>query len=338
MAIDKEMIVELLRVRGKYLFHRESQELEFKEQFNFAGLADYFKDFAAFGNNRGGLIIYGVKDSPRIPTGLNNSALNQFSKIDPEKISGYLLDIFSPDIYWEQDVIKVDEKYFGVFKIHESPTKPIIAKKDEGRGQEIKNGDIYYRYGGRTQKIQYPELEGIINKRIEYTNNQWLDLMSKIGSAGPQNAAILNTEKSLIEKGDSKILVLEEELANKLKFIKEGQFNEKEGASTLKLIGDVVPIDKIEVVRKIKEDLIKKYPLSAMELAAEVKKQLPYISRNEVWHIIRDNDLKNNLAYSAYNFRNKAQEDSFKKTGNVPNGTPSIYNHDAIDFIVNALK
>src|SRR5262245_51164384 len=72
------MIVEshirsLLQVSGKYLRHREGQELEFKEQFNLAGLADYFRDFAAFANNRGGYLIFGVQDSPRIPIGLSAS-------------------------------------------------------------------------------------------------------------------------------------------------------------------------------------------------------------------------------------------------------------------------
>jgi hypothetical protein len=315
LSIDEELVKEFLRVRDKYLFHRESQELEFKQQFNFAGLAEYLRDFAAFANNRGGFLIFGVKDSPRLPRGLNVTSLDQFSKIDPEKISGYLLDIFSPDIHWEHGVVELDGKYFGVFKIYQATTKPVIAKKDEGRDQVIKNGDIYYRYGGRTQKIQFPELESIINKRIEHNNNQWLDLMAKIGQAGPQNAAILDTEKSLIEKGEARILVLDEDLANKLKFIKEGQFNEKEGAATLKLVGDVVPIKKVEVIKKVRENLVKKFPLSAMELAIEVKKKLPNISRNEVWHVIRDNDIKSNLDYSAYNFRNKMQEDTFRETG-----------------------
>ena len=49
---DEEYIIELLRVKGSYLHHRENQELEFKEQFNLAGLADYFRDFVAFSNNK----------------------------------------------------------------------------------------------------------------------------------------------------------------------------------------------------------------------------------------------------------------------------------------------
>ena len=216
--------------------------------------------------------------------------------------------------------------------------KPVIAKKNEGRDQIIKNGDIYYRYGGRTQKILSAELGNIINKRVEQNNNQWLSLMSKIGKAGPQNAAILDTEKALIEKDDSRILVLDEELAKKIKFIKEGYFSEKEGAATLRLVGDVVPIDKVEVIKKIKENLIREYPLSAMQVAAAVQEKIPTVPRHVIWHVISDNDIKNNLDYSAYNFRNKSQEDNFKESGHLPVATPSIYNEKAVDYILQILK
>jgi len=60
--IDETKLQELLRVKDGRLFHSEGQELEFKEQFNLAGLADYFRDFAAFANNRGGLLVFGVQD------------------------------------------------------------------------------------------------------------------------------------------------------------------------------------------------------------------------------------------------------------------------------------
>ena len=338
MAIDEEYIIELLRVKGSYLYHRENQELEFKEQFNFAGLGEYFRDFAAFANNRGGYLIFGVQDSPRIPIGLSAPSLDQLNRLDPEKISGYLLEIFSSDIRWEQAIIKHSEKYFGVFRIYEGSAKPIIAKKNEGRDQIIKNGEIYYRYGGRTQKILFAELENIIIKRVEQNNNQWLSLMSKIGKAGPQNAAILDTEKALIEKDDSRILVLDENLAEKLKFIKEGHFSEKEGAATLRLVGDVVPIDKVEVIKKIKENLIRAYPLSAMQLAAAVQDKMPAVPRHEIWHVISDTDMKNNQDYSAYNFRNKSQEDKFNKSGHLPSATPCIYNHKAVEFIIKILQ
>jgi len=336
--IEEGVIHELLRLKGQHLYHREGQELEFKEQFNFAGLADYYHDFAAFSNNRGGYLIFGVKDSPRVLIGLSERAKSQFDKIDPERITGYLLDVFTSDICWEQAQIEIDGMTFGVFRVYEAATKPVIARKDEGKDQVIKNGDIYYRYGGRTQKIQHAELESIINKRIERNNQHWLDLMSKIGRAGPQNAAILDTEKALIEKDDSRILVLDEGLAEKLKFIKEGEFVERGGATTLKLVGDVVPVDKVEVIKRVKENLIKLYPLAAMDLLDEVKKAMPDAKSNAVWDIIRGNGLKENSDYSAYNFRNKKQEDRYMQTGEMASVTPSIYNQNSVDFVIKVLR
>ena len=336
--IDEAHVRELLRLKDGRLYHREGQELECKEQFNLAGLADYFRDFAAFANNRGGYLIFGVKDAPRVHIGLSGSSKSQFDKVDPEKITGYLLEIFSSSISWEQATVSIDKKTFGVFRIYEAATKPVIAKRDEGKANLIKNGEIYYRYGGRTQKIQSAELESIITRRIERNNRQWLDLMAKIGKTGPQNAAVLDTERALIEKGDARVLVLDEGLAQKLKFIKEGEFAEKEGAATLKLVGDVVPVDKVEVIKKVRENLTKAYPLSAMELAAEVQKVLSGAKQNDIWQVIKDNNLKDNLDYSAYNFPNKSKEDKYKSTGYVPDSTPSIYNSNAVAFIVKILR
>ena len=337
--IEEKYIQELLRLTDDgRLFHREGQELEFKEQFSLSALADYFRDFAAFANNRGGYLIFGVKDKPRVLIGMSDKSSEQFEKVDPEKITGFLLELFSSEVRWEQATVGIGGMAFGIFRVLPASVKPVISRKDEGKDQILKNGEIYYRYGGRTQKIQSGELEGIISHRIEQNNQHWLDLMAKIGRTGPENAAILDTKKGLIEKDDGRFLVLDEGLVAKLKFIKEGEFVEKGGATALKLVGDVVPVNQVEVVKHIKENLTKTYPLSATELAEAVKKALPGTNQNRVWECIRENGIKENVNYSAYNFRYKKHEDVYKATGVVPNGTPSIYNQAAVDFVVKVLK
>lgn len=338
MEDHEDQVVEFLKEKSGRLHHRESQELEFKENFNFAGLAEYLRDFAAFANNRGGYLVFGVSDAPRMAKGMSDSSADQFDKIDPEKITGHILEIFSSDISWYHDVITHRGKKFGYFRVLEHHAKPVIAKKDEGKDNELRNGDIYYRYGGRTQRIQSSELENIVNNRIEQTNRSWTDLMSKIGRIGSQNAAILDTESGIISRGKHQVLVIEDDLAQKLSFIKEGEFSEKDGAKTLKLIGDVVPVDRVEVIKKEKEHLTKLYPLSAVELAEEVKKRCSTAKQNEIWSVIRENGIKDNTDYSAYNFRNKKHEDAFAETGVVPSVTPSIYNRKAVEFICRILE
>jgi len=335
---EEKQVIEFLREKDGRLYHREGQELEFKEQFNFAGMAEYLRDFSAFANNRGGFLIFGVTDSPRKAQGLSDTAAEQFDKVDPQQISGFILNIFSSDIDWCHDVVKYKGRTFGYFCVRPHSNKPVICKKDEGRDQELRSGDIYYRYGGRTQRIQAAELENIINRRIQQTNEAWQDLMNKIGRVGAAHAAILDTESGLVEKGQNQILVVDDELVKKISFIKEGQFSESEGAKTLKLVGDVVPVDRVEVVKKEKEHLTRAYPLSATELAAAVKERMPEIGVNQVWSAIKDNNIKNNTDYSAYNFRNKQQEDAYRESGDIPSVTPSIYKEEAVDFICKILE
>lgn len=339
MKITDEVINELLKVKSDgSLYHRESRDLEFKEQFNLNGLAEYFRDFAAFANNVGGYLIFGVTNSPRKLTGLSASSVDQFQKIDPEKITGFLLEIFSPDIRWEQELIEIEGKKFGIFYIYESVQKPIITKKDEGKDQLLKSGDIYFRYAGRTQRIAFSELNYIIEQRIKGTNDQWIALMSKIAKAGPANAAILDTERGVIEKTENQILVIDEDLIKKIKFIKEGQFQEDKGATALRLVGDVQPMGALEITRTIQKRLTDQYPLSWGEVVQGVKLVISDATPNKISDIIKANDLKNKTQYSDYNFRTKIQEDEYKKTGKLPKGVASIYNTNAVNFIVRILK
>lgn len=321
------------------LFHRESQYLEFKESFNLAGLADYYKDFAAFANNKGGYLIFGIKDRPkRVLVGLSSKAIEQFDKLDPEVVSGHLLELFSSNISWEHEIYSLENMTFGVFYIYESVMKPVISKKDEGKDQTLKNGEIYFRYGGRTQKIQSAELEMIINKRVDQNNIQWLDLVQKIGKSGPENAAILDSEKGIIEKGDSQILVVDQELLSGFQLIREGEFSETKGAKTLKLVGDITPINQVEVVKKVKEDKLKDYPLSATDLVNEIKKKDSTINQNRIWEILKENKIKENRDYSDYSFRNQKQRLNYENDNILASGTPSIYKLSTIDLILNIYK
>ena len=69
MAIETSTIEGFLSTREGCLVRRESQILEFKRSFTFAALAEYFRDFAAFANNRGGLHPVWGRGFPTAPHG-----------------------------------------------------------------------------------------------------------------------------------------------------------------------------------------------------------------------------------------------------------------------------
>ena len=335
--ITQEIVSELLKKKSDgSLFHREQKDLEFKESFNLNGLAEYLQNFAAFANNSGGYIIFGVTNSPRKLKGLNAKSLEQFGKIDEEKISGFINEHFSPYIDWEMNTIKINDKTFGILYAYESNSKPVICKKGDDR-QTTKNGEIYYRYAGRTEVIQYSELANIIDNRIKENNEQWLRKVKKIGEAGPANVGILDTVSGVMESNHGTLLI-DSELIKEINFIKEGNFNEKKGAKTLKLVGSVQPIDAVEVAKVVKKRLTDEYPHSYKKLESIVRKERPITKINHIQKVIRENDLKNDARYSAYNFRNKDQEDEYKLSGKPPKGIPSIYNDASVQYILKVLS
>ena len=335
--LSTEMIAELLRLdaSGRYIFHRESKNIEYKESFNHAGWSEYLRNFAAYANNDGGYMIFGVKDGPKEPMGLSNSAADMFDRIDEEYISEEINKLFSPTINWEKQLVEAHGKHFGIVYVWRGTIKPIIGKHDEG---VIKNGEIYYRYSGRVQKIEYGELNEIIENRIKENTEQIKSLLAKISEIGPANAAILDVERGIVEKDKDNILVLDEELIPKIKFIKEGEFSEKKGAQTLKLVGDVHPVDQVEIIKIKKQNLTQQYPYSFSEMKSKILAQTPNINQNHIHTVISDNNLKDDAKYSAYNFRTKTHEDNYKELGKIPSGTPSLYNDEAIEFIVRRLK
>lgn len=82
---------------------RESNTVEFKESFNKGNTAKYAKTMAAYANNRGGYIIFGVKDNPRSVIGLSN---NNFDNLNQEQFTEAINSLFSPAMEWECGIVK----------------------------------------------------------------------------------------------------------------------------------------------------------------------------------------------------------------------------------------
>ncbi len=227
------------------LTKREDKNHEFKESFNVNNMALYLKTMSAFANNDGGYLIFGVKDRPRLLLGLNDKSLQQFNELPVEKLTELLNEYFSPSIDWEPCVFKFKGKNFGIFYIYPLQNKPAICKKShdsQNNKYALKEADIYYRYSGRSERIKYAELIKIIEEKRRKEEKQWLHFLMKAARIGVENASVIDIDKGQILEGGNRI-VIDEELLGKIRFIKEGQFVEKAGSPTLRLIGDIQTIE-----------------------------------------------------------------------------------------------
>jgi len=234
------------------LISREGKRLEFKEKFSLSSLSKYAKTMAAFSNAQGGYIVFGIKDSPHKMIGIDEEG---FNRIDPEKLTQGLNDIFSPEIGWERHIYDFKEKTFGLIYTFESRNKPVIAKKNSG---EVKDAEIYYRYRGRSEKIKYPELIGILEDRRKQEQSIWMNLFEKIAKIGVKDAGVFDINTGEVS-GTSGSLIIDERLLDKMKFIKEGKLEEVDGSPTQKLIGKMQTAGKgaILPVKKIYTDRTK---------------------------------------------------------------------------------
>lgn len=237
---------------------RESTTVEFKESFNQdeRNLASYAKTMASFANNNGGYIVFGIKDKPRELVGIKR---DKFDAFDPAVFSTRLNHHIQPSLAWDTHIYDWKGLSFGIIYTYSSAEKPVIAVKNAG---EIQEGDIFFRYNGKSEKIRYPELNQIIDQRIKEQNEAWRRVVEKTASVGPVNAAVMDTVEGTIT-GAGGMLVIDDGLAKKLKFIKEGEFSEKSGSPTLKLVGDLVsaPIAAIRERKvTIGEDIYKYRP------------------------------------------------------------------------------
>lgn len=217
---------------------RESGHLEFKENFNFAALPSYARTMAAFANNEGGYLVFGVKNRPRELLGMQN---DQFDRLEPERFEAELARFFVPEIEWDLHPHFIDDRSFGIIYTHECRSKPVIAKITHDQGEDIREGEIYYRYRAKSKRIKYAELHQIIEDRQQFNMDRWLDFMRRAARIGVDNAAILDTLQGTIS-GPGGTLVVDEKLLDEIKFIREGEFREKEGEPTLRLVGNVVSV------------------------------------------------------------------------------------------------
>ncbi len=304
-----------------YLKSRESNTVEFKESFNKGNTAKYAKSMAAYANNRGGYIVFGVKDSPREIIGLKN---NNFENLNQEAFTDAVNSLFAPSLEWEcgafvhqiettiintdgEAETKVEERRIGWLYTEEAEYKPVIAQKADN-SERIASGDVYYRYRARSEKIKYAEMSRIIEEQVAKERERLLKLFEVIRKSGTAKLGIINygngkfsTPYGVDVAFDRKLVT---QVLKKAKFIKEGSFNETDGIPVIKVTGN---IDLAEEVPVPELDPDKGYPYIQKDLFEKLG-----IRRQDLYALVFYYKMKEAKRYSIGVTTSRSGQQSFK--------------------------
>lgn len=228
---------------GNLIFLKgESDEFECKENFSLSSSSKWLKPIGALSNNKGGYVVFGVKDpksqSDKTEKRFIASGLitDHFTDCDPAEFSKKIKSTFSPTPRVECKTIEIHGAKLGFMRVEAHKSKPVIAEK--GDGSDIKEGDILFRYPGQSTRIKYSDLRSILDERDATARQEILPILQKLLTADPKNVVLADLENGEISDGDTSFVV-DDDLINKIKFIKEGEFDNVSGKPTLKVVGEL---------------------------------------------------------------------------------------------------
>ena len=236
-----------LEIKNGLVINREGVKVEFKKSFNLNTMG-YVRTVASFANNKGGVIVFGVNDKPKYPIGLLGK-INGFIDYDNKEMSTNLQNNLSAnvefDVYSFEQNIDGKNITFGVLEVVESDIKPVICKKNDEKNR-LREGAIYFRYNAKDEEIKVQDLINLIQKEKDKEKELWLKTIQKMAKIGINNVGVFNYEGELF--AGNKRLVIDKNIIDKIKFIKESHFMENEGAPAFILKGEIKNMDSWEIV------------------------------------------------------------------------------------------
>ncbi len=243
--MDERALRALFVGRGRkwFLADGETDRHECKTSFGLRSSA-WLKAAAALANNKGGYIFFGVSETAAPDANgtlleVVGLATAEFQNIDPVLLTRRLKSVFDPTPTVRRTLLKFRGLTVGVLHVEPHAGRPVMATRQDDR---IAEGDIFFRYPGQSARIKYSDLRAMFDAREAEARFRILPMVERLLALGPARAMIADLEQGTIGDG-SRMIRIDEDLVSKLTFIKEGQFSEKEGAPTLRLVGDVRPIE-----------------------------------------------------------------------------------------------
>lgn len=226
-----------------YLADGETAEQECKEAFDPKKLTPIIKAMAALANHRGGFIFAGVRNNGCRVVGLADDV---FAETDIATIADKAKTYLTPTPVFSKDVLDLDGAKVGIIHVEKHNFPPVIVCRD---GDGLDDGAILFRYPGQSGRIKFGDLLAMLRERDRSAHAMLLSSAARLSDIGTDRALIVDTRKGTVDAGDRQITI-DRELADQLDFIREGEFEERDGAPTLRLIGDVRAVDAAGQVRE----------------------------------------------------------------------------------------
>jgi hypothetical protein len=157
---DAEYIDALFEKR-KSAWHVRSGETDVVEcKLNYAVNGKIIRAIAGLANNRGGHILFGIKDKALLVEGMSD---DKFETLDPKVLNSHLVSFLDPVPRVARVSHVIDGKKIGVLHVEKHERAPVIALKE--MGSDLREGAVYFRYVGETRQIKPGELRAIIEAR-----------------------------------------------------------------------------------------------------------------------------------------------------------------------------
>lgn len=263
----------------------EHEECECKRDFDPKKLTPVVKAIAALANNKGGYLLFGVSNVGYLVEGVSDA----FAKADivqiVEKVKAHLSP--TPSVL-SKGLVDFEGLAVGFLQVARYSNPPIIVSRD---GDGLNEGEILFRYPGQSARIKFGDLRAMLDDRDRRAQRALVGAVDKIAQIGTGNAMIVDTNRNVLESEGQSILI-DEKLAESLKFIKEGEFDEKLGAPTLKLVGRVSPVavnslGPTVVTRAaiFQEDILEKF-LSRERVDEPIQYIFAGLTQSRLWHPI----------------------------------------------------
>lgn len=235
---------------------RETEKIEFKKSIYISAdclSKDYLKTICSFANNKGGVMIFGVRPNSYIIEGIKS----KYHELDNRYASTLIKQHIQGSLEFDLFTHQFGEKVVGFLTIGQANKRPVILKENFQMGDETLNaGEIYFRYPGQSRRIDFNDLEKLIEEEAQERFKKLTEKLHTIMSVGPDKIDLMNTETGEILLGNDKSkLVLDKEILDQLNLIKEGRIVEEEGAPAYVIKGYINSEEVVPVQSKIKEGI-----------------------------------------------------------------------------------